>query len=178
MERDPQLLKPEFLAPLSSAVRAARMRGYILKPFGTRRDPWTQARFWRQNRTTNEIRRGIDRLKDAGALFLARILNEVGPQYGRWATDALPGLSWHQWVEACDLFVAVYDEGEGEVAKWEADHPGYLALHEECQNRGLTAPLPQRDPYHIQMRPNGVLHHYSWEQVDDWMKRFYGEQPA
>ena len=177
MERDPSLLKTEFLVPLSAAIRAVRMRGYVLRPFGTRRDPWTQARLWRQSRTKAQVRHGLILLRDSSAPFLAGVLEEVGPQYGRWATNALPGLSWHQWLEACDLFVAEFHEVEGEVARWEARHPGYDALHGECRSRGLHVPLPVRDPYHIQLHPNGVLHHFEWSQVDDCMQRWYG-RPA
>lgn len=171
MERDPNLLKDEFRAPLTEAVQAVRERGYVLRPFGTRRHPAEQARLWRQSRSTHEVRNTITMLRRQGASYLAMVLEEVGPQYGRWTTNALPGQSWHQWLEACDLFVL-----ENGIAIWHVDHPGYLALHEEGRKRGLFIPLPRRDPYHVQLRVGSPHHLFSWPQIDDCMQRWYGDQ--
>lgn len=169
-ERDPELLKSEFLTPLSAAVRATQRRGYTLRSFGSRRDPRIQARYWRQSRSTFEVREGINALIHVGAAFLAELLHDVGPQYGPWRTNCLPGLSWHQWVEACDFFVL-----EDRKAIWAREHLGYVFFAEECRARNLTQPLPHHDPYHIQLRPNGVLHYFMWSEVDDFMQRWYAE---
>lgn len=169
-ERDPELLKPEFLVVLSAAVRATQTRGHTMRSYASRRDPREQACFWRQSRSTFEVREGINKLIHVGASFLAELLHDVGPQHGQWATNALPGLSWHQWCEACDFFVL-----KDRKAVWDPTHPGYTIFGEECRKRELTQPLPARDPGHIQWRTNGVLHHFDWAEVDDFMQRWYGK---
>ena len=173
MERDLALLRPEFLSSLQAAVAAVHAHAddaFELRPFCTRRDPWTQARLWRQSRSIEEVRVEITRLRNSNAPFLARVLEEVGPQHGRWATNAVPGLSWHQWCEACDLFVV-----ERGAAIWQANHPGYAMLREEAVARGLGVPLPTSDPYHVQGRLGSVLHYCGLAEVDAAMKERYDE---
>jgi hypothetical protein len=173
VERDLELLSGEFLAPLRAVTAAVAARSHELRPFCTRRDPWTQARLWRQSRSREEVHSTIEFLRNHGAPHLAGVLESVGPQHGRWATDALPGLSWHQWCEACDLFVV-----EGGVAIWRANHPGYLALHAEAATRRLHVPLLVRDPYHVQLRIESVLHEHSWPEIDRAMMEKYGDKEA
>lgn len=173
MERDPNLLKEEFRVPLQNAVQAVSRRGHVLRSFGTRRHPAEQARLWRQSRTTREVLAMVYHLRAAGAPYLAAVLDGVGPQHGRWATNALPGQSWHQWLEACDLFVL-----ESGRAEWRGEHPGYLALREEARARGLYVPLPRRDPYHVQLRMGSPRDYYQWFRIDELMKEWYGSQEA
>ena len=173
MECDLALLRPEFLAPLQAtidAVHALANDAFELRPFCTRRNPWAQARLWRQSRSIEEVRAEIAHLRSSDALFLARVLEEVGPQHGRWATNAVPGLSWHQWCEACDLFVVVRG-----AAVWRASHPGYAMLRSEAIARGLGVPLPTRDPYHVQGCVGSVLNYYHLIDVDAAMKERYDE---
>jgi hypothetical protein len=174
VERDLELLRGEFLAPLHASIDAARARGHELRPFCTRRDPWTQARLWRQSRSREEVHSAIEFLRSHGAPHLSGVLESVGPQGGRWATNALPGLSWHQWSEACDLFLV----DQGGTAIWSPDHPGYVALHEEARARGLHVPLPRRDAYHVQLRIGSVLHEHSWPGIDQAMMEEYGGEEA
>ncbi len=169
-ERDLALLKEEFREPLVVALRESRKLGYTLRPFFTRRNPWMQACFWRQSRPTVEIQRAVRMLENQGAPFLADVLHEVGPQHGRWATNALPGQSFHQWLEACDCFVL-----ESGRAIWSRRHPGYQVYAEESQRVGLEAGHFWRRPdsVHVQLRRDSVRDMFTWSEINDFMVDWY-----
>lgn len=75
-----------------------------MRPNAGLRDPFEQAKLWRQSRSIEEILAAIDELRSVGAPFLAHCLESVGPQHGDPVTNAPPGYSWHQWGEAVDCF--------------------------------------------------------------------------
>jgi len=62
-----------------------------------------QARLWRQSRSTLEILSKIEKFRARDLGFLARILHEVGPQYGKHVTNACCGESYHQYGLAFDI---------------------------------------------------------------------------
>ena len=69
------------------------------------------------------------------ANFLASVLDGVGPQHGPHVTNALPGLSWHQWGEAVDCF---WTEWLGRVVRQHEGrwHQRLPDLCELCQRHG------------------------------------------
>src|SRR3569623_1734883 len=94
----------EFAASLRQLMDAAQGEGFELVPASGMRDPWTQARLWRQSRGRDEVEAKIAKLRRDGAPYLAEILEEVGPQRtGSWRTNSIPGLSWHQLGKAVDF---------------------------------------------------------------------------
>jgi len=168
MSRDLNLLNPEFKEQVDLMLRNLIEEGFELRPFFTRRTPKEQARFWRQSRSTIEIRKAADRLTQEGALWIAKTLLGVGPQHGRWATNALPGQSWHQWGEAIDCFV-VSDLGK---AVWSTKHEGYEAYAKEAKRLGLTAGYfwMRKDAVHVQFRSEPVRATHTWIEIDREMR--------
>lgn len=103
------------------------------------------------------------------APFLAEVLKSIGPQYGRWATNALPGQSWHQHGLAVDCFLL---DGNGH-AVWDAGNEGYRIYAEEAVKLGLVAGYfwkPRRDAVHVQKPKGKVLDQFTWQQLDVLMQ--------
>ena len=140
---------------------------YELRVFYTLRTPQEQARLWRQSRSIEQVREAVRMLKRSGANYLADVMVAVGPQNGRWATNALPGHSWHQWGLAVDCFVAA-----GGRAVWSANHIGYRRYAEIARDQGLEAGgfWPRKDAVHVQMNSERVSYRYDWAEVDRQMK--------
>jgi hypothetical protein len=170
MAADLSLLVPEFRDKVALVRAECSGAGFELRPFFTLRDPWTQARLWRQSRSTEQIKAAHARLVAKGAPWIAEVLMTAGPASGKWATNALPGQSWHQFGEALDCFVV----GPTGAAIWDAAHPGYKVYAERAQARGLTAGYFWKgasDSVHIQLRPeSSPLHTLSWQHIDAAMK--------
>lgn len=153
MSRDLSLLQPEFLTKLESAMAEAARQGVHMVPYETERDVWQQARLWRRSRTTAQVRQRVKNLRLVGAHFIADVIEQVGPQKtGPWATNALPGQSWHQWGLACDLY---WDKNGPDVPggiEWN-DLTGYRKFAEIAQKAGLTSGFfwQSRDAVHVQL---------------------------
>ena len=175
MSRDLSLLEPAFHEKVKFVLGAvnAGTDSYRLRPFYTLRSPEAQARLWRQSRSSEQIRDVIGMLRRAGATYLSDVLIRVGPQYGRWATNALPGQSWHQWGQALDCFVVA-----GGKAIWSSTHPGYIRYAEIAEAQGLTAGAYWRpgDAVHIQMTADRVGQSYRWPEIDEAMRLKFGTE--
>ncbi|RQV96667.1 MAG: hypothetical protein EH224_03705 [Calditrichaeota bacterium] len=117
MSRDLNDLIPVFKTQVESLLKLCSDSGYPMRPFFTLRTPFEQGILWRQSRSTKEIKEKISYLKRKGAPFLAYCIESVGPQNGRHVTNAIPGLSWHQWGEAVDCFWLIDDNAEWSVRK-------------------------------------------------------------
>lgn len=145
MSRDLLDLQPDFRQIVERILAECDAEGYLMKPFFTLRTPMEQAKLWRQSRGAGEIRAKIRELEDAGADWLAQIIDDAGPQYGRWATNAPPGYSWHQWGLAVDCFHSV--DGR---AVW--DGPAYEVYARIAERHGMTAGIRWTTPdaVHIQ----------------------------
>lgn len=104
MASDLNLLIPEFRVKVEQLLENCRNQGVIMKPYCTLRDPYAQARLWRQSRSKAVIQKKINELKEKEAPFLAHCIESVGPQSGPHVTNAIPGLSWHQWGVAVDCY--------------------------------------------------------------------------
>jgi len=168
MDRNIENLKLRFATILKRVINACKKEGYNLRPYCTKRDVWEQARLYRQSRTWTEIKEMMCRLEEEGGTFLSKVILEVGPQYGRWVTNAPPGFSWHQYGEACDLFVQ-----ENYKAIWNPTHPGYLSLHENSKKRGLTTLESINDPNHCQLKKHSPNFYYKVETMDKLMRSMY-----
>ena len=98
-------LKPEFRAKVELALAELAGEGLIFKPYFTLRDPVVQAGLWRQSRSQDVVNSQLQTLTDLHCDFMVACFRKAGPQSGAWATNALPGLSWHQYGEAVDCFL-------------------------------------------------------------------------
>lgn len=95
-----------------------------------------QARLFRQSRTLNEIEVEIAELETHGFFFLARILQNVGPVFGKLGehvTWAGPGESWHQWGAAFDGVPLVNGKPD-----WNVQHPAWEVYGAAVETAGLS----------------------------------------
>lgn len=148
-------LDPDFADRLEIAILAAKREEVFMVPYCGERDVWEQARLWRQSRSTGVINRKLEWLRSHKAHFIADVIEEVGPQAGRWATNAIPGMSWHQWGLACDLYWDRNGDEPGGV-EWN-DLAGYKRFAEIARDRAeLTSGFfwRSRDAVHVQRYPD------------------------
>lgn len=171
VSKDLDVLDADFKAKVKIVLARCEQRGYIFRPYATLRSPWEQAKLWRQSRPTEEIQRAIKKLQVNGAKYLAFVLQSVGPQYGRWATNALPGQSWHNWGLAVDCFLLSADGR----AIWSSSHPGYAVYSEEASRQGLTCGREwvHKDAVHIQAVSYSVKSKYTWAAIDKKMLELF-----
>lgn len=175
-------LVSDFREAIGRVLSACQEQGVEMRPYFTVRDPWTQARLWRQSRSIEEITRAIRDLERNGAPFLADILRSVGPQQGPRVTDALPGLSWHQWGEAVDCYWHLNGQAEWSTRKKVKlndgrELNGYRLYGETAVAQGLTSGGFWRnlaDWGHIQKRPGAVLDELAWPDIDREMRQRFG----
>lgn len=160
MSRELSYLAGEFRVLCEKLIAECAAVGVTMVPFFTLRDPYTQARLWRQSRSRAEVEAAISDLKREGATYLAHCLESVGPQHGKWATNALPGYSWHQWGRALDCFWLVDGKAEWSDRKG-GDRNGYRVYAEIAKRIGLTPGgywKRSKDWPHVQ---------HVWLEVDD-----------
>src|SRR5262245_37617115 len=172
--RDINDLIPEFVPLAEQLLKICLERGIEMRPFHTLRDPFEQARLWRQSRTTEEVKRKIVEFRDAGAIFLAFCLNSVGKQFGRHVTNSPPGLSWHQWGESMDCFWVVDGHAEWSTTRLINGLNGYQVYTEVARELGLTPGglfSKQKDFPHVQFRPSSnPLSALSLQQINQMMQ--------
>lgn len=149
MAKDLSDLDPVFRDRLERALEAAKAVGVSMVPYETIRTPASQGALWRQSRPKVVVDLKILKLRKIGAGFLADCIEKSGPQRGPHVTNALPGESWHQWGQACDL----YWEKEPGKAEWN-DLTGYARFAEICAQHGLNHGYlwkSFRDSVHVQL---------------------------
>lgn len=176
--RELDSLQDYFAYRIKLLIQACQRQKLCIVPFSTRRGPLVQGRMWCQSRTEAEVSSQRKLLEGAGAPWLASFLRDEWASTGRWATDRLPGQSWHQLGEACDFFIAV-----GGKAVW-IDSRFTDILGKAAKDLGLVsgAAWPRgRDPHHIQLRkestPGLVDGGTPWEDIDHRMRKLYGPEP-
>ena len=159
-------LTQEAREKFAALLARCEHRGAEMRPFCTIRDPFEQARLWRQSRTLGEIVKRCAELRDQGAPRIAACIEAVGPQSGRWATNAVPGFSWHQHGEAMDCFAVVHGR-----ASWENPDPPayspYRAYATEAAALGLG--LVRGDAVHVQLRKKEPHHIFEVARLDNMM---------
>lgn len=158
MSRDLNELEAGYKDQVEQLLANCRTRGYEMRPYFTLRTPEEQARLWRQSRTGQEIETKIRELEDAGARYLAGVIRSVGSQNGPKVTNALPGLSWHQWGEAVDCFWSVDGAAEWSARRKVDGLNGYAVYADEAEVLDLTAGGHWRsfkDWPHVQLRSDG-----------------------
>jgi len=165
-------ITPAFGAKLKSLLAACTQANVTMRPYFGLRDPVTQGRLWRQSRDTSLIVAEIAKLKAIGAPFLAHCLDKAGPANGTWATNAVPGNSWHQFGEAMDC-VWMRNGAECWSESLDGDNNGYQIYMRKASTYGLTAIglTMGKDFGHVQLRPQGAPDDlWGWSQIDTMMK--------
>jgi len=177
MAADLSKLNPDFGAACRKLLERCAQRGVEMRTNEGIRDPWKQAIYWRQSRSIEEINRNIAKLRHESAIFIADILEEVGPQHGDTVTNALPGASWHQWGLALDCFWLVNGAAEWSTTKKVNGINGYRLYADQAEGLGLTAGghwSSLKDWPHVQANgPSSPLGKYSWAEINAEMVRLY-----
>ena len=176
--RDLSALVDEFRPKVIALLQRCSARGTPMRPYSTLRSPFEQARLWRQSRSKEEIEARIVELRNRSAPFLADCIERVGSQLGDPVTNAIPGLSWHQWGEAVDCFWLVGGAAEWSTTKKINGLNGYQVYAEEAQSAGLTAGglwSSFKDWPHVQLRSaSSPLKVMSLTAIDMEMKQRFG----
>jgi hypothetical protein len=148
--------------------------GAIMRPFWTIRDPYTQAKFYRQSRCWEEIKTDIEMLNNEGAYWIAEILKSVGPQYGKWLTNALPGGSIHQYAFAMDCYSLEPGLHSRYVVNWNKMNP-YKIYATHAKDLGLNAGLywSIKDAVHVQSRD--FILPETWQERNQIMLEKFGK---
>lgn len=178
MSRDLQALITPFKDKIEELLSSCMNSGYTMRPYFTKRDPLEQARLWRQSRSREEIVEKLRWLNQNNAVFIAHCIESVGPQYGSHVTNAIPGLSWHQWGEAVDCFWLLEGRAEWSTRKQVGSINGYHNYADLARQSGLTAGGHWRsfkDWPHVQYRPEsnpGRI--FSLVEIDNEMQQRFG----
>lgn len=167
-------LDQPFAESLQRAFEDLMAEGYVVRPYSGRRGPLEQALLWCQSRTPLEIELIARRFNDEGAVYLARVIRRASllAQPGRWATNNLPGQSWHNFGLAVDVHV-VSEDGR---AVWGPKHLGYARLADVARAHGLFPgfDLPRQDVVHVQWAPGTVrVGRGPWATVDRELQRSF-----
>lgn len=175
MAADLGKLNVEFRAKVERLVSNCRDRGVEMRPYDGLRDPWGQARLWRQSRSTEEINLKITELEENGAPLLAHYIRSVGPQHGGHVTNTPPGVSWHQWGEALDCFWIVGGKAEWSTKRLINGVNGYAIFAQEAEKIGLDAGgywKSFKDWPHVQFRKqSNAKSVMTWPEINQEMER-------
>lgn len=178
MAADLNLLKPDFKAKVDELLGNCNDQGIVMRPNESLRDPFVQARYWRQSRSSEQIAAKIADLNAQGASFLAHCIDSVGPQHGDPVTNSIPGLSWHQWGEALDCFWVVNGQAEWSVKRLVNGKNGFQVYAATANQMGLTAGglwTSLKDWPHVQLRKAASpLGEFTLQQIDAAMKSQFG----
>jgi peptidoglycan L-alanyl-D-glutamate endopeptidase CwlK len=178
MAADINLLVPDFHQKVKALLQNCLNRGIEMRPNEGLRDPFVQAKYWRQSRTKEAIQRKIDELKNEGADFLAHCIESVGPQHGDPVTNSISGLSWHQWGEALDCFWVVNGKAVWSITTVVNGLNGFMVYADEAKKLGLDAGLfwaSLQDAPHVQLRKtSNPSKLFSVQQINQTMQERFG----
>lgn len=163
-------LDKNFEEKVNAALAELLEMGYEFVPFEKVRSPYKQGEIWRRSRTTAEVQDKIKKLKAAECHFLAECIESVGPQTGKWGTNAIPGLSWHQFGLAVDC----YYKKDGK-ANWD-DIKAYKVYRRVMLKHGLHRG-PRTDWVHIQApKESGPHKLYTLQAINEMLENMYKNQ--
>jgi peptidoglycan LD-endopeptidase CwlK len=167
------LLISEFASKVRQLLANCAAKGIEMRPYYTLRTPFEQGILWRQSRSKEEITAKVAELKQKKAPFLAHCIENVGPQHGEHVTNAIPGLSWHQWGEAVDCFWVLNGKAEWSTQKLVNGLNGYRVYAQEAALLGLDAGMnwPRfKDAPHVQWRKGSPTAFYTLVNINKVME--------
>lgn len=139
-----------FKANIIELLERLRKANVVMIPYEGIRTPQTQAKLWRQSRSTRDVQDALARMKEP-APWLASVLDGVGPCNGPHVTNALPGNSWHQWGLAVDCY-------------W-ADRPGHAEWSVSKGGRRNGYRLYGAEAARLGLMSLGEVHNWDWPHV-------------
>lgn len=170
-------LEKGFAETVSKLLNNCRSKGVEIQLREGIRNTFAQAVYWRRSRSREELENKIVELKSMNADFLAYCLFVVGEQEGSHATDAIPGLSWHQYGLAVDCAWILNGKVCWDNSNLHDGLNGYevLAIEAEklkVQSGHLWSSI--RDSGHLQapVVPS-PLHMYSLQKINSLMQERY-----
>lgn len=166
MTIDFSLLDPCFAHNIQSLINDCKNEGYNLIPQCGYRSLEEQARIWRRSRSTQKVNEEINALQSQGCDYLASVLEKVGTQKtAAWGTNAIPGLSWHNWGHAVD-FLWKMDNG---IINEDGESEGYKILGQKAISLGLRwgGWFSKADWGHVQSDQKEIPQIYSLKEVND-----------
>ena len=169
MSREIQDLHPDFREKPKLLLRKCSNDGAEMRPFWTLRDPYTQAKFYRQSRCWEEILDKVEYLRSEEAFFIAEVLLSVGPQYGRWATNALPGESTHNYGYAIDCYSLEPGIHSRYIINWTKMNPYKIYAHYATE-LGLIAGYYWKSKDVVHVQDKGFRIPKTWIERDHIMK--------
>ena len=169
MTIDLTLLDPTFMGKCQALLNGCASQNVIMVPTYGLRTLEAQAKLWRQSRSTAVVTAEIQSLRAIQCDYLADILQGVGPQpTAKWATDAIPGLSWHNWGQALDCMWQL-DDGSFEE---DGDTPGYHTYGQQAKSLGLRwgGDFSHEDYGHVQLNQKELTSLYPLKYINDHFK--------
>lgn len=167
----------EFAAKVTTVLKNCKKQMVEIELRGGIRNTFTQAVYWKRSKPDKVITEKIEELQQNGADFLAYCLFAVGEQQGVHITNAIPGLSWHQYGLAVDC-VWILDSN----ACWDNKNlyngiNGYEVLAMEAKKQGIWSGHTWndfQDSGHLQANSHpSPLVIYSLENIDQLMQEKY-----
>lgn len=160
------LLDPIFASKAQELIQKMKDKGYKIYPYSGLRTVQEQAILWRQSRPTVIINEQIKLFRENDCDFLADVLHDAGPHSGKWATNALPGYSWHNWSQAMDCLIGYTWSDFNEVQN------EYKVYADEALKIGLTPGyyFSHSDGVHVQFNTHEIPTLYTMKEINDHFK--------
>lgn len=141
------------------------------------RNPFKQAVYWKQSRSSVEVKKTIKRLQNQNADFIAYCLFIIGEHsIGNLITNALPGISWHQYGLAVDCVWVVDSNPCWDINKFHNGVNGYDILAHEAEKLNICSGhnwKSIKDSYHLQANFTSPSDIYSLEEISSKMEIRY-----
>lgn len=170
-------LEPKFADKINSILNNCKNTGVEIELREGERNTFTQAVYWRRSRSDKDVQEQIKALQNDKADFLAYCLFVVGEQQGTHATNAIPGLSWHQYGLAVDCAWILNSK-----VCWDNENlydgiNGYEVLAREAKKLDVCSGhewVGFRDSGHLQANfYSSPLEVYSLATIDELMEERY-----
>jgi peptidoglycan L-alanyl-D-glutamate endopeptidase CwlK len=172
-------LDQDFQVKIQELLTACSNAGYSMRPNEGIRSPFEQGRLWRQSRTGAIVHSKINQLDANGQTFLAECIRRPGPSNGDHVTNAIPGLSWHQWGNALDCVWIMPDGSENwsDTSLLNGKN-GYHVYADIATDLGLNAGghwESLTDWPHVQLpAASSPLNIHTMQEINDIMKQRFG----
>lgn len=176
-------INPTLAAKILGVIRDCAQKKINMVPSSGTRNPLSQGGIWKQGRSKEIVDAKIKELVDSGCNFLASCITKaVSKSVGGIVSNAIPGMSWHQWGFAVDC-AWMYDGEKVKLADdWrEIDGRrvrGYHIYAQTVRDHGLTSGgffSSIKDYPHAQLYPEGnPLQRYgSIKEINDRLERIW-----